>query len=190
MTRFMRAFSIALIPFLFVACGGGDDGGGGANGVDLPGDDSRLVSELTPEEATALCMQSSEMTAAILGDSNIMCAAQGLSMEQAGVGDCDELFAECVADPENDMQSDPAEDCADVHEDIIDCTATVAELEGCLNEMNEGFEAFLAPYLDLSCDSDPAILQELQSMGEPPEPACLAEIEAKCPGFAGDDEDD
>ncbi|MBR56674.1 MAG: hypothetical protein CMH54_01305 [Myxococcales bacterium] len=185
MTRFLKAFPIALIPFLFVACGGG--GGGGANAIDLPGDDSRLVSDLTPEEATALCAQAIEAGQSIMGNGGFMCVAQGLGMEQAGFGDCEEMAAECLAESENNSAS-ISEECAGAFDDLVDCTATVAELEDCLNEQNGILADAIGPYSDISCDSDPAILQELESMGEPEEPACMGEIEAKCPGLTKDDD--
>ncbi len=185
MNRFLKAFPFALIPFLFVACGGG--GGGGANAIDLPGDDSRLVSELTPEEATAFCEQVIGASQSIMGDGNFMCTAQGLGLEQAGFGDCEEIVADCTADPENNFGPD-LDECADAHEDLVDCTATVAELEDCMNEANQILNDSLGPYKDISCDSDPSVLQELESMGEPDQPACMEEIGAKCPGLGSSGE--
>ena len=87
MYRTRLLFISLLLSVLVVACSGGSgDTTNNDKAVDIPGDDSRLASELTPEEAVALCEQAIGATQAAFGDGNFICVVQGLSMEQAGVG--------------------------------------------------------------------------------------------------------
>ncbi|MBR56673.1 MAG: hypothetical protein CMH54_01300 [Myxococcales bacterium] len=183
MYRTRLLFISLLLSVLVVGCSGSS--GDTANNdkvVDIPGDDSRLASDLTPSEAMALCEQAMGGTQAAFGDGNFMCVMQGLSIEQAGFGDCDEVVAECVAAGESALTPDE-DPCVEAHDDFVGCTATVAELEDCLNETYALLAETYGPYSDISCDSDPSVLAEIQSIGEPAQAPCMEEIEAKCPGL-------
>ncbi len=168
--------SIALsLPF--VACG---VAGGSSNAVTVPGDPGQLMSELSDDDLHAVCEQykAGLLSAAAKMD---FCGAQALAMSSAGAGDCDQIYQDCQEEPVDvdDM------DCDEAAASLQDCSATAGEFESCINQMIASMNSTANEINAIDCSSDPSALESLDNL-EDGQPACLDDLEAKCPGMGGD----
>ena len=188
----VRVLTISLLmSFLLSACGdpavtespdndtsGTDSNVGVTTGVDFAGDDSRLMSDLTAEEWEVYCQQATDAMNAELSALDI-CMLQALGMAEAGRGSCEQIYESCLADEPPPQTIDA--DCDDF--ELATCQATLAQVESCANDLVEGMKAFVAPALDADCSTDTSGFGD----GGPPDPPCVFEIDAICPGFGPSD---
>lgn len=165
-TAFLSALVLALSLGL-AACGDDDgDGGDGGDGGGGSVDSGKQLSELSGDEANALC-SSIEAGVDLDAAQRLSCAfaAAFSSMDEAS---CQTAFDACLAEPFEAEESD----CPVENEIDDSCTATVAELEACVDEVNAALKSVADGF---SC------AEELDLTALEPGEACTA-FDEKCPG--------
>ncbi|WP_437914177.1 hypothetical protein WME73_49685 [Sorangium sp. So ce302] len=158
MTR-MKLLGLVMAGLALAACGGDDDGGdGGQSGGDL---DSKQLGELTAAESQAVC---DDIAGSFEISKEDMCDLEGLSATFAGE-DCEAAKAECISSP---AEPEPTGSCDT--SGFAGCTATVAELKGCITATTNLLKA-------ITCESS---LEDLAQ-----QPAACAAVSEKCPELSG-----
>ncbi len=186
---------LALICLQLGACGGddGDGGGGGGGGHVSSGlDSNKPLAGLTAEEAQSACHALSSSIGQALPDEDLTryaCTLFGAIFSVQSKPDgtfaideaaCEGMVDDCIADARAEPATTQDEcEAGTVSAELMSCTATVGELEACL----DAAIARIRSQLDMvSCDSPvSSTLPATQEM--PALPAC-AQVEAKCPGLA------
>ncbi len=173
-----------------VACGDDSDGGGGSDQssdlfeADIDASDDTPVDELEESDTEALCAQledAGETLEQELGEDGLKrltCTAFAVLLGGGGnEAACEAAVEECMASEEGFEPDEEEEfECSEVE----DCSATVAEMEACINDSINATRALVN---GLTCAN---ALERLQGAEEAPA-SCQA-IEDKCPGILEDDE--
>ncbi len=201
---FSALFCSCLVVGLCSACGGDTDSDKNKNDDQKTTVDSGVPAEteirdMTTEQEQQLCTEvqrvvteelvPSEVQPAICGAVGYMAAVEG-SVDSLGEGEavadpsaaaelCQQAYEECMAQ-ESDQVSEPIdpENC-DLSES--ECTATVGEIEACLNETNEKMDSLLGALPscdDLEDEWNPALLVTAIPT------SCLV-LQEKCPEALG-----
>jgi hypothetical protein len=189
---------------VFGGAGAAASGGAGSSGASGPGGNgdvdtglppTKVLGEVTPAEAPALCnaLGSSAQNAIDRGElKRFTCTISALSdairqgasgMAEIDRAACNQAVNECLAEPDDTTTEN---NCANTQlaTTLMGCEATAGELEACLNasvdQLSNLFDAF-------SCNSQ---LSELMTGGGFEEPAACGTLDTKCPGVLdaiGDD---
>lgn len=172
-------WAVGLSVVMTVACGGSDDGGGGGAGTETV--DSGLppgtpANQLTDAQAEALCQSAGKAADAAVGASaqQATCGfaayfAASFSPGGDAAAACKMAYDECLKQP-----LDTTEKCTKPRST---CTATVGEIEACLNDSFVQIKQLLAGLP--GCDDVGKDVAEpsLQSTS----PASCDVVKAKCP---------
>jgi hypothetical protein len=159
--------------------GGGTAGSAGATVVpfetDLPDDTS--LGELTEEQYRQYCEQALEyiVTRALVPGCQYYAATYALELGSAAL--CPTLLSVCLGMEPEEVQAQLGieSDCTKPE----DCTATVAEMEACVNDLAAEAEQALDTAPQCSELTDTTVLEPPT---QPPTPASCAVVEAACPG--------
>ncbi len=164
-----------------------EDTGEGSNvpNIDFEGDDERIFGELTVAEAKGFCEQVGAHQLLLFNDNKeAICSAIsatgnfGDDCEQ-GLQTCNSMFG---------IMTDDITSCENIELDMKDCQATVGEMESCMSDMIDIITAHIEFLKTIDCSTDPADLEGVST--DIPDPPCMDDIEAKCPNFGADDEED
>ena len=159
-------------------CGGDDDdssGGDFTTGI-AP---NKLLSDVTAEEATTACENLTARVETTLNPDKIaraICTLVGAATADTKDA-CEAIRDDCLDDPMAGQAAGEVEgpEC-DGESDLAQCTGTVAQLESCVNDTLDQFEAFLSQF---SCDDaatiDESAFEEMDSLGFE-EPASCADV--------------
>ena len=124
------------------------------------------------ELATFLASQISEAEMKKLG-----CVLLAVAFTGGNAAACNQSLQECMSSSE---VTPSTEDASCDTERVQDCTATVAEMEACYEEMIGKLDSLASR---ASCSTSMADLQSLEQ-----KPASCRAVEAKCPNLFEDDE--
>ena len=183
----MRSSLIVLTFLSLAACD--DDGGGGGGGGPLESgvEGDKGLSSLSDAEVNTLCESFASYGQALLGSisKEDICIFVAAALMQDSTS-CEAVVPQCVADPEvSDPSDEESPACTEgAKADFMNCTATVDELEGCMEAyMNKlrsdvGGATCASAGQGASLDLSPNAL-----------PACASVVE-KCPGLFNDDDDE
>ena len=143
-----------------------------------------VLEEASEEQAMSLCEAQNTYLMSQISESQMMragCAIStaltlGFAMDE-DAPNCDEIYTACL-EADNEMTEDEMDPCADAASSLSECSATVGELEACLEEQVNGFLALSS----LTCDdlSDPEVLTSMDS--DTAMSACDI-LREKCPNF-------
>jgi hypothetical protein len=187
----MKRIALVAAAMLFagvMACDGGDDGGGST--VDL-GNDSTVASSLTPVEAEQKCelvQEKMEKVAESSDAKHATCLLSGVFAMAFGGDDpavCQQTYDACMAQPLE--QEDDGDDCKDAYKDLENCTATLGEIEACMNDSIAAQKQAFAEIKKLNCSSTEEEFDALDDVFEDEEIASCKIVEQKCPGMVGED---
>ncbi len=193
----MKQLGVCLALVLTVgatsSCGGG--GGGSGSAVDTGLSDTRLLSSVTPEEATQACESIESAFSARLDVQSALaavCELVGAALSDTEA-QCRQVADDCVAQAqrgegmlkEEDFEQDFDCDEEESQQELASCEATVGEFEQCMNDQLALAEQTLAAF---SCANAPNTTPEALSEAQagPPLPASCEALEEKCPDAAGD----
>ncbi|MEZ4463529.1 MAG: hypothetical protein R3F43_03180 [bacterium] len=173
---------------LFALCACDDDDGGGGGGSFNSGvDGTKKVSDLTDEEANAICRASSAYGESLISRRQACVVASLLFSEDSA--SCNQFAQACEQAPPEPDEDD--EDCQDgVPPQLRDCDATVADMEACQIGIAQ---ALVASIKGLSCSQagTAAAEEQASSIFSSPDPASVPACETvrtECPGaFGGSD---
>ena len=168
------------------AAEGGGEGVSGPVIASVPSD--TILSELTPEQATAVCEELQDATSE-LGDSDqsLLCTTEGLMTVASAVPSdgttspnsvqaCQAVYDQCMA---AGTLSDTG-DCTDASASVVTCEATVEEVNDCMDGLLQ-YEEQLGQ--SLSCElADSTALLLLAATQIPA--SCLI-VQQKCPDGLG-----
>ena len=127
--------------------------GGSPPLIDIPGDDSRRLMDLSDEENTEACTSFMRQFGDIANEhKERICSVKALVESNGDRDECRRLRSRCLKEVEPEL-SKLGEDCKDNSEDR-DCKATIGELEECVSEAYELIMDAAGPMLELSCSSD------------------------------------
>ena len=170
--------------FLFaLGCGDDDGDGGGGSGVNSGISGSKVVEDLSDDEATKLC-ESVSNAGDSLGEisDDQGCIAGGAATTENKAA-CEEFVETCQMQPDDGDDDEPDEEpeegsCDDAADVFEGCKATVAEVENCFNALIDQFHEIE----DLTCDDAGSVtLEELQGL-----PGACDAVQEKCPSaFSG-----
>ena len=123
------------------------------------------------------------MSRPVMGDLRVaICTMQGLQASMTGQGSCEQVTAECLAQPEE--KYDPDKICSSVDQADIDrldsCDITVGEYEACANAIISQMDAMLG---QISCSSTLEELQALQGLNSYVLPEVCKRLDERCPGI-------
>ena len=156
--------------------GNGDGSGGGFANAGVP--NTTLVNDLTMEQTVSLCMHFDAVTDFDI--SRPCCVGRAIEGAEAGAGACEDLLADCEADPSTfGCDSGDGEPSNCEGETPPECTGdpTVGQLAACL----EDFSAEVNAVFDgLDCDTTMAEIEAL-SNSEPEMPASCETVMKDCP---------
>ena len=174
-----------------VACGGSDDGGKGGSSapgkVESGAPASTPATQLTDAQVKSFCDSASQAAAATLESGEArqaMCGFSGYFVASLGAasggGDpaatCKMVYDECLKAPAETTQSECTKPSST-------CTATVGEIETCLNDSMAQLQQMLKTLP--GCDDVGKDVQDpMLGMGETP-PSCQV-VEEKCPEVLDD----
>lgn len=200
-TRMMWVVAVVL-SFGLLSCGGGDDS---SSTVNLPGDENQQLTEATVDQLVQGCESfQSAVTDGLTDDDLCMMAAvmstlewsetdltdENMAADAVTGGEepmtCEQVYTTCKSTPEyvtsirDGMNSDM--DCTDV-EIPENCTATVGELEACLQSM---VDLQKQAFSSLSCDDTESYLSLMEEFEDFQTPECDV-IMTKCPDMFSDD---
>lgn len=180
LTSLTIGFSVALM----VGCGGG---GGINSGVD----ESKPASEVTDDEAEAVCEAAADYAASKFDDQEFSCRTVGLIAGTLSVADGDEAMQEaCSVAYDACLETEPEEpeetDCSDASANTADCddTVTVGEVQTCLEDsIDAGVAA--ADQLPSCSELTVEYVEDLAENPpeEPEDPASCEVVYEACPGF-------
>lgn len=157
---------------------GGGTGSGTPGKVDSGAPDNTPASELTDEQFDALCKSLGQTAGAVLGEDakKATCGfaayfATTLSgaMGDAAAAACKMAYDECLADPEETTDDECTKPSSS-------CTATVGEIETCLNDTIVQSKAAFAELP--GCDD---LGKEFETPAESQPPASCQVVQEKCP---------
>jgi hypothetical protein len=172
------------------ACGGG----GGGSSVDTGLSETRLLSDVTPEEATNACEAIERSFTTRLSPETIVravCEMFGAVFTQ-NAADCRTMADTCVQDAENgdgDISLDELRqdfDCEteSVGDDLEGCSATVGDLEACFEDTISLMESTLTRF---SCQDAGTLTQAdreaMEGFGDLEPPASCQVLSEQCPSF-------
>jgi|GEM_PF-3038996 len=180
LTRLLAATTL-FACFTGAACG--DDSGGGSGTPAAPFEsqeaDDQVASVLTPADQTAFCQELLTYYQSEISDADMVkvgCYFLAIAFTGGDAGQCRETAEACVADPES-VSSDSDVDCDTTR--LADCTATVAELEGCYTDIATKLKGLAS---SVSCSMSAS---QLAAVDE--KPASCAVVEQKCPKLFADE---
>jgi hypothetical protein len=148
-------------------------------------DGSKQVGSLTEAERKTLCDAAASAAGSVAEDAKAgSCRLAGVVAASFGGGG--EAACEAAVTACEDAEPQPAEGGDDCSINTTDCTATVAEVEDCLNAQLSVTKDFLETVGSKSCGEllDPA---QVMSIAQPTTPAECTALAAKCPGIGGTD---
>lgn len=171
---------------LLLLCPACDSGGGGGGGGSITGLDSDLVIAEIPEaEQVAACEQlrdySNDAVASDMRHMTCLGAALEMLMDSGRAPDpdamkapCQEAYDACLSEPAPLAASEPCD-----HDE--ECQASVGEVEACMKDQIAAVHTWVdntvGPY---SCSDLSGlftyILENPDGIGDPEEPACVAEL--------------
>jgi hypothetical protein len=184
LTSLTIGFSVALM----VGCGGG---GGINSGVD----ESKPASEVTDDEAEAVCEATADYAASKIDEQELNCRTVALYAGSLSIADGDEAMQEaCDTAYDACLEVAPEEpeetDCSDATADTAGCddTVTVGQVQTCLEDTVDAGAA-AADQLPTCAELTVEYLEDAEE--NPPElpedPASCEDVYEACPGFATDD---
>lgn len=178
--------SLVLLPFVLAACGGGAAVPTLDTGLprDTPAD------QVTPAEAQTSCQAYENVANQSLGidvQRSVGCTLAGIASQLGGGTSCASTTTTCLADTTAGVAIDFQ--CANaVSFAPSGCTATIGELEDCVNAVASDIHAFTsAVNCSLATDPDSLVrLAQLASAISKPasNPACV-NLPAECIGLLG-----
>lgn len=182
-----RALLFAIFVFALAGCS--DASGPPRLDTGLPSETP--ADELTTEEAVAACEAYEDVANATLGPAaqeEVGCTLLGVAAELTGTETCAEASASCAASDQ--IAPTPVDFNCETATSFAPsgCTATVGELEACVNAYAAGIDAFKA---EISCDlvSDlealAAVLADFQPTFEPTAYPECASLSAECLALLG-----
>lgn len=167
-----------------VACSDDGDGGGGNFSSGVSG--TKKVGELSPTEVKTFC-DAAEKTLTSDGFRAPTCKLLAVvAAASAGEGDlktpCKMAYDECIKEPSDDSAMCEAPPST--------CTATVGEIEACLNDTQKLLNTIAGklPSCDNLTQSSLEMLDE--DSFDFDEPASCKSVQAKCPGYIDDADED
>ena len=183
----MRGLVAGLALFALCACDD-DDGGGGSFNSGVDG--TKQVSDLTDDEANAICRAAASYGESLISRRQACVVASILFSEDSA--SCNQFAQACEQAPAEPDDED--DDCQDgLPAELRDCDATVAEMESC----QVGLANLVVQAVQgLSCSQagSPDAQERASSIFSAGNPAAVPACEAvrtKCPGaFGGDDGSD
>jgi hypothetical protein len=206
MKYFLLTFLIlSMLTLGMAACNDDDNNADNKSGnVKLPGNGNTALSDVTSEDATAICMSIAEaqinMAPQLMEFSCQMAGVMGAGIVYSlGTTDglteiCESAKEECMTDSEEEDASDLEADCADAADMVPDsCDATISELEGCINainqatlEMIQASSQMMPACSDLTEDTLDTLISmyDGEEQPEPSTPAACDVIIEKCPELA------
>lgn len=180
----------ALAGGVGVGCGGDDDGSGGDFSTGLS--KSKLLSEVTAEEAASACENLQSAFETKISPNKIIRATCTLiaAATAENKADCETARDACIdqaSDAGADIQTDYTPEC-NGSADLAECQGTVGELETCLNDT---FDLLLSVLDRFSCDDagtiDEEELGDLEGLDVDP-PASCAAVQCADDALFGSDE--
>ncbi|HTV17346.1 MAG TPA: hypothetical protein VMG12_01705 [Polyangiaceae bacterium] len=198
-----RTLVIALTALVgaSVAAGCGDDKDDGGGDVSTGIAPTKLLSDVTAEEAASACLRLQAGFERVFAEDKLirsLCTLQGVAFADT-TADCVTFRDDCIEEASM-PDSSTAEMVDDVEgitcdgegdAEISECTGTVGQLETCFNDTLDRFDALLNMYTcEDAASVEPEDLEGFGDMvGEPPA-SCEA---VGCPGdspFGGEDSSD
>jgi hypothetical protein len=162
-----------------------EDTGGSNQALDFEGDDERIFGELSLEEAQGFCEQVGTIQLQLFND-NKEAICSGLAASGDMGDNCEQGLNMCIS--MFGMMTGDMTSCENIEQDMQDCQATVGEMESCMSDMIDIISAHIDFLSTIDCSTDPADLEGVST--DIPSPPCMDDIEAKCPNFGADDEED
>lgn len=192
----LSALSVLVATSLAAGCGDGDGGNGDVSTGIEP---NKLLSDVTEEEAATACTRLQAGFNRVLDEGKVIRALCTLTAAAFAdtTADCNSLRDQCIDEAtmpgselmENLEGLDTFECDGSGIEELAECTGTVGQLEACVNDTLDRFDALLNQF---SCN-DAASLEpeDLENFGDTlgESPASCESV--GCPGgspFAGDEE--
>jgi len=192
-TRVLQIVTILLTgTALGVGCGGDDDSGGGDVSTGLAA--SKLLSDVTPQEAQQACesLQSGidrrlSTDKLVRGFCTLFAAASSQSKSE-----CEDVVDTCIDQANQELENGEGMDFEDVgtlecdgESEISSCQGTVADFEAC---MNDTIDQVLAALSAVTCDDAGTVaMEDFEDFGETtfaPAASCEA---LECPVFGEED---
>ncbi len=182
-----RSLPFVLFALALAACS--DSSGPPRLDTGLPPD--APANELSPEEAIAACQAYEDVANATLGPAaqeQVACTLIGVAAELGDAGTCAETSAECAASDQ--IAPQPVDFNCETATSFAPsgCTATVGELEACVNAYAAAVDAFKARItcgLASDLDALAAVLTDFQPTFQPTTYPECASLSAECLALLG-----
>lgn len=173
-----------LVAFSAVACGGSsDDGGKSSTTVNTSIPEDTKGSELTQAQTDELCDAAEAVAEATFSESQIkptMCGFAAWSQASAFnmPSKCQDFYNECLKEPVESSGDPPVTEEGQCTKPSSTCTATVGEIEKCINDSFAQAKAMFAKFPGCADVGEEFSLEDL---GSQESPASCKVVEAKCP---------
>jgi hypothetical protein len=173
-----------LVAFSAVACGGSsDDGGKSSTTVNTSIPAGTKGSDLTQAQTNELCDAAQAVAEASFSEAQIkptMCGFAAWTQASAlnMASKCQDFYNECLKAPQESSGDPPVEQTGECTKPSSSCTATVGEIEKCINDSFAQAKAMFAKFP--GCD-DVGKAFSLEDLGNDESPASCKVVEEKCP---------
>jgi hypothetical protein len=178
--RMNRGSLVLIAGLLLGACGGDDSNAKFSSGLDP----SKTPATLSPAERAALCGKVDSFLPSVMSKADLckISGMMGAMFGMMGGGDlkalCTAAYDACMNEPTEPTDPSDTESCS---QGMSTCTATIGEIETCLNDIASTTQAEMAKIPSCSQITASSLTSVATSTSTSTNPASCTALEAKCP---------
>jgi hypothetical protein len=200
MKKTILTFAVMAVygPMAVLACSSSSSSGGGGSVSSI--DPAKQAGSLSDSEKTQYCKDANAYLASQINETDskkAACFSQAFSSIYLGgtppkddaelQSKCKTAYDECLSKPlDKGDAGSTSDDCATATKEYANCTATVGEINTCLQDTATQLKTLYATF-DSACSKAQLDGGGLPTQGNTDQPASCKAVSAKCPGVGGGD---